>query len=139
MLCMFGNDFYVKKGDVLRIEIARISERYLFAVSEPGGSRSDRLVLVYNSCGLAYEISTFKDDESDAVYVFGFSYGGEYNLQSFGVGWTVRAEHVSDMVLDHHYDYVVDVADDTEDGKSAQARIREFTIPCYGSKREGEL
>ena len=67
MLCMFGNDFYVKKGDVLRIEIARISERYLFAVSEPGGSRSERLVLVYNSCGLSYEISTFKDDESDAV------------------------------------------------------------------------
>jgi len=129
MLCLFGEDFTVQKGDHLRIEIARISERYQFAIQTSTETQA-RLVLVCNECDIKYHIHVMTGEEDvqhhDFV-AFKLSAASEWNVLTAIVGQTIRATHKSSQIGYYYIDYIVSADDDQENG---ERNIRKFFLPC---------
>lgn len=51
MLCMFGEDYSVTKGEIVKIEIARMASRYSFALDSNHNNQ--------RKCSTCHDISFF--------------------------------------------------------------------------------
>ena len=160
MLCLFQKDYYLPKGSLLTFEVARLSERYVFAMDEVREEDGDkvtlRIVMVYNTCpdesflifslpehnnnnnnnnninDVNPQITPDPDDE-----VFHLDHADEYNVYVSPVGSILRAVHEAS---EQYSDYIVlprsnnnnNGNDDDNNGNSDndKPQIQIFWIPC---------
>lgn len=116
MLCLFGEDYIVSEGSTVRLEVARLSERFTFAVDSIYQDEAillapkQRHIMVYHRCdNVAYEIFIPRYDAQvrpvDDDFVLNHSMRDEYNVIVATVGQTIRAVNTETL---QYVDYLVE-------------------------------
>lgn len=121
----------MKQGDVIRLEIARISERYQFAI-DIGDKTKPRLVLILNTCDVSMELFVNKDEYLNV----NLQQESEYNIVTVNIGSELTAKHAKNGYFISDFKVVYLVPDDDDKNSGKQADIRKFKIPCPPSYYE---
>ncbi len=91
LLWIFDYDLEVVEGTVLKIELARIAERFIIAVDN--NITEMRLVIVNSNCDTAMDVFTSPDlsiKKTRMDFKFSFSRSNEYNILAAPIGHTIR-------------------------------------------------